>query len=99
MKEVKRYYVYILTNKANKVLYIGVTNGLFKRTFQHKLKESKYSFTSKYNTNKLVYYEIYKYIQEAIAREKELKRFRRKWKIELIIKFNPTWKDLFKEMV
>ncbi len=99
MKEEKRYYVYILTNKSNKVLYTGITNSLLRRIFQHKLKESPSSFTAKYNTNKLVYYEIYQNIQDAIEREKEIKRYRRQWKLDLIIKFNPTWQDFFEEIL
>ena len=75
-----------------------MTNGLFKRTLQHKLKENKKGFTSKYNVNKLVYYENYKYIKGAIAREKCLKKWKRKWKLELIEKENPTWLDLFEDM-
>jgi len=93
-----RFYVYILTNKRNGTLYVGVTNSLFARTFRHKLKENSNSFTARYNITKLVYYEIYQYIQEAIAREKQLKRWRRQWKIELIEKDNPTWRDLFADM-
>lgn len=93
------YYVYILASSRNGTLYIGVTNNLFSRAFQHKLKENKDSFTAKYNINKLVYYEEYKYIQEAIKREKQLKKWNRKWKIELIEKENPAWRDLFLDMV
>lgn len=92
------YYVYILTNKRNGTLYIGVTNGLFIRSFQHKLKINKNSFTAKYGIDKLVYYETYKSIIDAITREKQLKRWRRKWKIELIEKENYVWRDLFHDM-
>lgn len=90
MEQEHLYAVYILTNKRNGTLYIGVTNNLFSRGFQHKLKENKNSFTAKYNVNKLVYYETYKYIGDPIAREKQLKHWRRQWKIELIEKDNPT---------
>lgn len=72
MKEEKRYYVYILASKRNGTLYIGVTNNLFRRSFTHKRKEDKNSFTAKYNIDRLVYYEIFQYIQDAIEREKEL---------------------------
>ncbi len=96
---VKNYYVYILTNRNNNVLYIGVTNNLFARSFQHKLKENKSGFTAKYNVNKLVYYEIYGYIQDAIVREKQVKKWKRQWKINLIIKENPEWRDMFEDML
>ena len=98
VKEERNYYVYILASKRNGTLYIGVTNNLFNRSFQHKIKENKNSFTAKYNINKLVYYEIFADIREAIAREKQLKRWKRKWKIELIEKDNPTWRDLFDDL-
>ena len=98
MNEEKSYYIYILANKRNGTLYIGVTNNLFRRSFQHKLKENKNSFTAKYNINILVYYEIYQYVQDAIIREKQMKKWNRKWKIKLIEKNNPTWNDLFNEM-
>lgn len=96
MKEVKIYHVYILSNKRNGTLYIGVTNNIYSRILIHQLKQNQNSFTAKYNLDRLVYYEEYQYIAEAIAREKELKRYRRQWKIELIEKNNPTWKDLSK---
>lgn len=92
------YYVYILANKRNGTIYIGVSNKLFNRTFQHKVKFNKNSFTSKYNISKLVYYERYKYISSAINREKCIKAWKRKWKLELMEKENPTWSDLFSEM-
>jgi len=95
MKKEHRYYIYILANKRNGTLYIGVTNNLFNRIFQHKLKQNKNSFTAKYNINKLVYYEIYQYIEDAIKREKQLKKWKRQWKIGLIEKENFTWRDLF----
>ncbi|MEA1962876.1 MAG: GIY-YIG nuclease family protein [Patescibacteria group bacterium] len=99
MKKEYIYYVYILTNKTNKILYIGVTNNLYSRIFQHKLKQNKNSFTAKYNTNKLIYYEEYQYIEDAIKREKQLKKWNREWKIELIKKENPTWRDFFTDML
>ncbi len=71
---------------------------MFYITFQHKLKENKNSFTAKYNVDKLVYYERYQYIQDALEREKELKRYKRKWKIELIERDNFIWRDLFEDM-
>ena len=98
MKKKHIYYVYILANKRNGTLYIGVCNNLFSRSLQHKLKQDPKSFTAKYSINKLVYHEIYQYIQDAIAREKELKRYQRAWKIALIEKDNSTWRDLFHDM-
>jgi putative endonuclease len=98
MKKEHNYYIYILTNKRNGTLYVGVTNSLLTRSFQHKLKENPNSFTAKYNIDKLVYYENYQYINDAIAREKQLKNWQRSWKIELIEKENPVWLDLFCKM-
>ena len=90
-------YVYILINETNTVLYIGVTNNLIKRIYQHKMKLAS-GFTSKYNVNKLIYYEIYEDITEAIKREKQLKGGSRKKKIDLIIKSNPNFTDLYQEI-
>ena len=90
--------VYILTNVHHTVLYIGVTSDLFTRIAQHVDKEYSESFTAKFNCNILVYYETYGRIEEAIAREKQLKKWNRAWKEALIIKMNPEWKDLFKDM-
>jgi len=98
MKEEKQYYVYILASKRNGTLYIGVTNNLLNRSFQHKIKKDKNSFTAKYNIDKLVYYELYQYVSDAILREKQLKKWNREWKIKLIEKDNPAWRDLFLDM-
>jgi len=87
------YYVYILTNQSNKTLYIGVTNNHERRFFEHKLK-TNYSFTQKYNLNKLIYYEDYNSACEAITREKQLKNWHRQWKMNLIKLRNPQFKDL-----
>jgi putative endonuclease len=92
-----QYYIYILTNINNKVLYIGVTNNLQKRIWEHKNKVVK-GFTEKYNLNKLVYYEQTENIESAINREKQLKNWHRKWKDDLIREFNPKWKDLADEL-
>lgn len=89
----KYYFVYIITNSRNTVLYTGITNHLSRRIYQHKNK-SVSSFSSKYNINKLVYYEIFENINVAIEREKQIKAGNRKKKIEIISKFNPNWKDL-----
>jgi putative endonuclease len=93
MTEDRQYYVYILTNKSNNVFYIGVTNDLIRRIFEHKNKLVE-GFTKKYNLRKLVYYEATNDIESAISREKQLKNWHRDWKINLIDQFNPDWKDL-----
>ena len=87
------YYVYILCNWNNKVLYIGVTNNLERRVYEHKNKLIE-GFTSKYNINKLVYFEDASDIKAAIAREKQLKGWNREKKNNLIETMNPEWKDL-----
>lgn len=96
MKRERRYYVYILTNKNNNVLYTGVTRHLEGRVRQHKNKEIE-GFTNQYNVNKLVYFEEYEYVYDAIAREKQIKGWLRKKKITLIVKNNPKWQDLSKD--
>ena len=87
------YYVYILTNYTNKVLYTGMTNDLRRRVYEHKSGINK-GFSFKYKTHKLVYYEQYNHPQEAIAREKQIKGWLRVKKIALIEGMNPDWKDL-----
>ena len=94
----KRGIVYILTTKNNTTLYTGITSNLPKRIYEHKAKLVD-GFTKKYNVNKLVYFEIYNEITEAINREKQIKAGSRKKKIELINSFNPEWKDLSKEFL
>ncbi|MBD8017077.1 GIY-YIG nuclease family protein [Kaistella pullorum] len=84
------YYVYILTNKNRTVLYTGVTNNLSLRLFQHSSNMNAKSFTSKYKCHFLIYYEKFTWIQEAIAREKEIKSLRRSLKLELIRNVNPN---------
>ncbi|MFA5287355.1 MAG: GIY-YIG nuclease family protein [Candidatus Omnitrophota bacterium] len=88
-----QYYVYFLTNWSNKVLYVGVTNDLKRRVYEHK-NEVIPGFTRKYHIHKLVYYEIFEEIETAILREKQIKAGSRQKKISLIENFNPTWKDL-----
>jgi putative endonuclease len=87
--------VYILANHSHSVLYIGVTSDLYARVSEHKEKKYTDSFTAKYNCNKLVYYESFSRIEEAIAKEKQLKRWKREWKLKIIHEMNPEWKDLF----
>lgn len=91
---VRKYYTYILTNKSNKVLYVGMTNDLTRRVWEHKSKIIK-GFTQRYNVDKLVYFEIFNSKEEAVNREKQLKAGSRKKKIDLINKNNPEWKELF----
>ena len=93
MREEKNYYVYINTNKTHNVLYTGVTNNILNRNNQHKSKDKK-SFTAKYKTDKLVWYETFNNIHDAITREKQIKGGSRIKKIALINKLNPMWKDL-----
>lgn len=88
------YYVYIMTNKKNGVLYIGITNNLIRRVWEHKKKIKSLSFTSKYNIDNLVYFENYIDPENAILREKQLKAGSRKNKVNLIEKNNPDWDDL-----
>jgi len=90
----KQYYVYIMANKTNTVLYTGITNNLKRRIYEHKNKLLS-GFTKKYNINKLVYYEIFDNSYYAIQREKQIKGGSRKKKIELIKKFNPNFNDLY----
>ena len=87
------YYVYILSNKNNNVLYTGVTNNLERRMLEHKSKLNA-GFTSKFNCSKLLYFEEFQWVDEAIAREKQIKVGSRFKKIELINSFNPDWEDL-----
>ena len=85
--------VYFMANKNNNVLYIGVTSNLEKRVYQHKAKVYK-GFTEKYNCNKLVYFEVFTDIKQAISREKQLKKGNRKRKNDLVNNMNPKWDDL-----
>ena len=94
MIEERNYYVYINTNKLHQVFYTGITNNILNRNNQHKNKDNKISFSAKYKVNKLVWYEIFNNIYDAIAREKQIKGGSRKKKIALINKLNPMWKDL-----
>ncbi len=88
------YYIYIMSNKTNTTLYVGVTGNLYGRVLYHQTMVNKNSFTSRYKIFKLVYYEEYNDINEAIAREKQIKGGSRQDKIQLISKSNPKWTDL-----
>ncbi len=90
------YYVYILTNKKNGVLYVGMTNNLERRLYEHK-KGNLTGFTQKYHLTKLVYAEFHKYVNDAIYREKQIKNWQRAWKIQLIEEENEDWIDLAAE--
>ena len=90
----KQYYIYMMTNNGNSVIYVGVTGNLAKRVYQH--REGLYEgFAKRYNVVKLVYYEVFSDATNAITREKQLKGGSRKRKIELITAFNPDWLDLY----
>jgi putative endonuclease len=90
----KQYYVYILASQTAGTLYIGVTSDLKKRVWEHKSKIAE-GFTEKYDIGKLVYYEIYDDPENAILREKRMKKWERNWKINLIRETNPDWEDLY----
>jgi putative endonuclease len=89
--------VYILASKRNGTLYIGVTSNVLQRVWQHK-NDMVEGFTKRYNVHRLVYYEQYTDMMEAILREKQLKKWNRAWKIELIERENPEWRDLWFEL-
>lgn len=94
----KTYFVYILTNFEETTFYIGVTSNLQKRIWEHKNKVIE-GFTEKYNVDRLVYYEETNSVETALKREKQLKRWHRQWKINLIKEFNPKMKDLFEDII
>lgn len=93
IKNIHQYWVYMLTNEHGNVLYTGVTNNLERRIREHKSGEIE-GFTCKYNCTKLVYFEEFNNINDAIAREKQLKNWKRSWKNALVVDMNPEWKDL-----
>ncbi len=96
MKE--NFYVYILSSQKNGTLYIGVASNLIQRVYQHKEGQVD-GFTKKYGVKTLVYYEIHQTAESAIVREKQIKEWKRNWKLELIEKSNPRWLDLYQEVI
>lgn len=94
----KQFYVYILASKRNGTLYTGVTSDLIQRVWQHK-QDLVEGFTKKYRVKKLVYCEVHDNAESAITREKQIKKWRRKWKLRLIEDSNPEWKDLYEEIL
>ena len=95
---VKQPVVYILANKRNGTLYIGVTSNPVQRVWQHKEKQIE-GFTKRYNVDKLVWYECHPTMESAITREKQIKEWQRQWKLQLIEKHNPEWHDLYNEIL
>ena len=95
--EYRQYYVYILAKKRNSTFYVGVTNDLIRRVWEHKTGVVK-GFTWKYDVKQLVYYEVTDDIEQAIWREKLIKKWRREIKLEAIERMNPEWKDLYYEL-
>lgn len=94
----KQPCVYLLTNKRNGTLYVGVTSNLPKRVWEHKTKVVK-GFTEKYGVDKLVWYERHETMESAIQREKSMKFWKRHWKLKIIEEMNPDWRDLYEELV
>jgi len=94
----RQFYVYILASRKHGTIYIGVTNDLIRRVYEHKEKLIP-GFTKDYSVDKLVYYEVYHDPESAITREKRLKRWKRDWKIELIEGSNPNWDDLYAGLI
>ena len=94
----KQSYVYILASKRNGTLYVGVTSDLIKRIYEHKQNLVE-GFTNKYTVHELVYYEVHSDIEAAILREKQIKKWNRRWKLRLIEEMNSKWRDLYQEIV
>ncbi|MEX0590464.1 MAG: GIY-YIG nuclease family protein [Xanthobacteraceae bacterium] len=91
------YYVYLLASQKNGTLYLGVTNDLVRRVYQHKTKALP-GFSARYDVNRLVWFEVHDDPTNAIAREKDIKKWRREWKVRLINRSNPAWNDLYDEI-
>ena len=97
MVDRKQFFVYILCSKRNGTLYTGVTSDLIKRVYEHKNKLAD-GFTKKYGVHRLIWYEMHGAAETAIPREKQIKKWNRAWKLELIEQMNPDWKDLYDEL-
>lgn len=97
MKNEKQFFVYVLASQRNGTLYIGVTSDLIKRIGEHKEGVIQ-GFTRRYNVKMLVYYERHENAESAITREKQMKEWKRKWKLELVESFNPDWRDLYDDI-
>jgi putative endonuclease len=98
MSESRTYYVYIIASRKNGTLYIGVTGNLVQRVSRHK-DGAVPAFTQRYGVHRLVYYETFNHVDDAILREKQLKKWNRRWKIRLIEQANPEWDDLYDSLV
>ena len=96
--QVKQYYVYIIASRKNGTLYIGVTNNLIRRAYEHR-EGLVDGFTKRYSVKILVFYEIHTDINVALLREKQLKKWNRAWKIQLIEEMNPDWSDLYETII
>ncbi|MCB8982111.1 MAG: GIY-YIG nuclease family protein [Ardenticatenaceae bacterium] len=94
----KTYFVYIMASKKNGTLYIGITNDLIRRVWQHK-NDIHDGFTKQYGVHRLVWYEAHRDVNEAIQREKQMKKWRRQWKINVIEEQNPDWNDLYNDLL
>ena len=94
----KKYYIYILASKRNGTLYIGITDNIARRIYEHRNNLIE-GFTKKYGVHRLVYVEAYHYVWDALKREKQLKKWNRAWKIALIEKENPNWADLYETLI
>jgi putative endonuclease len=97
-RKMSSYYVYIMASKRNGTLYIGVTNDLIRRTFEHK-NDLMEGFTKKYKVHSLVFFEECSNVESVIMREKQLKKWNRAWKLRLIEQTNPQWRDLYEDLV
>jgi putative endonuclease len=91
------YYVYILASRKDGAIYVGITNDIARRIYEHRIKAVR-GFTSKYNITRLVWFEIYDDPISAISREKELKKWKRAWKVQLVEAQNPQWNDLYESI-
>jgi len=94
----KQFYVYILSTERNGTLYTGVTSDMIKRVYQHK-NDLKEGFSKQYGIHRLAWYEVHRSAEAAITQEKQIKKWNRQWKLELIEQFNPEWRDLYLDLI